>query len=104
MNFYEQTEQGLIITLYSFFTLIPGLPLQESGTGYKAIKQFLTYLTQGKYYSGDQTEGNEIFRACGTYIAEKKCIQNLGRETSGDRPFRRHRHIWEHNIKKLLKK
>ena len=51
-----------------------------------------------KYYSGDQIENN-VSRACSTFLGERRVL--LG-NPEGRRPFWRHRHEWEVNVKKDL--
>jgi hypothetical protein len=40
-------------------------------------------ITFTKYYSCDQVKNNEMGGACGTYEAEKMCIQGIGGENLG---------------------
>jgi hypothetical protein len=44
----------------------------------KSRGALLSLLT--KYYSGDKIKKNEVGRACSTYVAGEKCIQDFGVE------------------------
>jgi len=53
--------------------------------------------------SGHQINKNEMSGVCGTYGGAEKCIQGLGGEFEGKRPYTRPRCRWEDNIKIDLK-
>jgi hypothetical protein len=72
---YWQTE------LTFWITLVFG-PKRDKVTGdwRELRRKKLQDVLHTKYYPGDQTE-NKLDRACGTYRAEKRCIQGFGGET-----------------------
>jgi len=55
--------------------------------------------TANPYCSGDKIEKNEMDRACSTYGEGRFLYRFLVGNPEGKRPFGRHWHRWEDNIK-----
>jgi hypothetical protein len=60
------------------------------------MRSLLILLT--KYYSGDQTEKNEMGRACSAYGERRGVYKVLVEKPEGKRPLGRPRLRWEDNI------